>query len=199
MDGAVAGVWTLTAWAQGQGGRPLDWGLAIQCGLIAWLFLRRQPASRSAGVADQLLAGAMTIMPMLLLRPTSGGWDVPGSAIEAAAILWLLWSLAALGTSFGMAPALRGIVARGPYRWVRHPLYSGSLVYVSGYLMRHPSTGNALVLLFLTIGQVIRAQREERLLEQVAEYRAYMRLVRGRFIPHLAWPSRRHSREFEEA
>ena len=184
-DGGVAGAWLLVAWAQAQGGQPLDWGLAAQSGLIAWLFLTRGAASRSASMLDQALATGTTILPMLMLQQTNDGLPMLGTAIEIAALAWLLWSLAALGTSIGVAPAVRSIVVYGPYRWMRHPLYAGSIAYVAGYLISHPNAGNAAVLVLLTIGQVIRAQREEALLAQCAEYRAYMSAVRGRFLPSL--------------
>ena len=39
----------------------------------------------------------------------------------------------ALGRSFGVAPANRGIVVRGPYSFVRHPIYTGYLITHTGF------------------------------------------------------------------
>jgi protein-S-isoprenylcysteine O-methyltransferase Ste14 len=55
--------------------------------------------------------------------------------------MWLglairIWAIAALGRAFRTTVAVdpgRAVVAGGPYRWVRHPSYSGLLLIVTGF------------------------------------------------------------------
>ena len=44
-----------------------------------------------------------------------------------------------LGRSFGLVPANRGVVIRGPYALVRHPIYSGYLITHLAFLVAHPT------------------------------------------------------------
>ena len=47
-----------------------------------------------------------------------------------------------LGRSFGVVPANRGVVVRGPYGVVRHPIYAGYLLTHIGFLAANPSPWN---------------------------------------------------------
>jgi protein-S-isoprenylcysteine O-methyltransferase Ste14 len=92
-------------------------------------------------------------------------------------------SLLTLGRSFGFAAADRGVVMRGPYTIVRHPMYASYLLLQSGYLLQSLSVGNAAVLLFGSLCNAGRALVEERLLAGNKEYIAYRSHVRRRMIP----------------
>jgi protein-S-isoprenylcysteine O-methyltransferase Ste14 len=78
------------------------------------------------------------------------------------------------------------VIATGPYAWIRHPMYAGSIV---GYL----ATPLALGSLFATIPAVlisgmivVRLLNEERFLSKdLPGYDAYCRQVRYRLIPHI--------------
>jgi protein-S-isoprenylcysteine O-methyltransferase Ste14 len=56
-----------------------------------------------------------------------------------------------LGRSFGFAAADRGVVTRGAYAVVRHPMYASYLLLESGYLLQSLSVRNAAVLVFGTL------------------------------------------------
>ena len=93
----------------------------------------------------------------------------------------VIWSLLALGTRFGIAPADRGLVAHGPYRFVRHPMYLGELVLRLSLVSTAPQPVLAAGLfLVLAVIQVLRAMREERI---IAGYPEYAVQVRSRLIP----------------
>jgi len=78
------------------------------------------------------------------------------------------------------------VVSTGPYRYVRHPLYTSTLLFFlgSGFLL-----GSWIgVLLGLIIVGILarRAVREERVLRMGLEgYDAYMAQVKYRLIPHV--------------
>ena len=83
----------------------------------------------------------------------------------------------ALGRSFGLVPANRGIVVRGPYTFVRHPIYTGYLVTHLAFLIAHPTPWNAGVFIVADIALVLRALMEERILSADMEYQQYCRRV----------------------
>ena len=45
-----------------------------------------------------------------------------------AGTAWSVWSLRFLGRNVSVLAQARDVVDRGPYRWVRHPLYAGEIV-----------------------------------------------------------------------
>jgi protein-S-isoprenylcysteine O-methyltransferase Ste14 len=78
------------------------------------------------------------------------------------------------------------VVSTGPYRYVRHPLYSGFVLYVVGTALLLGSGYGLLGALILIAMIAWRAVREERVLqEELSGYHNYMRWVRFRFIPYL--------------
>jgi protein-S-isoprenylcysteine O-methyltransferase Ste14 len=111
-------------------------------------------------------------------------WGVgSGLVLQSAGLFIGLAALIALGRSFGVAPANRGLVTHGAYRLVRHPMYSSYLLVQCGYLVQSLSWSNAAVFALTAGCNVGRALAEERLLNTSADYPAYRALVRCRLIP----------------
>lgn len=106
------------------------------------------------------------------------------TVVVLAGTVFTIWSLATLGRCFGMFPEARGLVTRGPYRWVRHPVYLGEMVSAFGIVITkfHP----AIIALYVAfVGfQYWRAVLEERALAAAfpAEYPSY-RARTGRLFP----------------
>jgi protein-S-isoprenylcysteine O-methyltransferase Ste14 len=76
------------------------------------------------------------------------------------------------------------VVTSGPYRWVRHPGYSGALLTFWGSPLFLDSAWAFLPAGLLTIVLVIRTALEDRTLqEQLDGYRAYAERVRYRLLP----------------
>jgi protein-S-isoprenylcysteine O-methyltransferase Ste14 len=101
----------------------------------------------------------------------------------------LLVSLAALavgpfGIRVGPAPE-RGarLTTSGPYRWIRHPMYMGTLLITSAWLAEGCSWARGLAWLALAGVLVVKLRLEERMLGAMfPEYAAYARRTR-RLIP----------------
>lgn len=75
-------------------------------------------------------------------------------------------------------------VCEGPYRFVRHPMYSGALLFLFGMPLMLGSWWGIFAALFLAAGLAARAVGEERFLQrELAGYDVYMRQVRYRLIP----------------
>jgi len=89
----------------------------------------------------------------------------------------------ALGRSFGIIAANRGVKVIGPYRFVRHPMYAGYAITHIGFLLAMPSLINALFYATALGFQIFRILREERVLNQAEQYQAFAAHVRYRLVP----------------
>jgi len=166
-------------------GRPtvLDGGLFLFSALIMALLVFRRPASARGTRAAFWLAMAATFVPGALLAPRGLGAPDAARVLEGAGLIVMILALGFLNRSFGIAPAHRGLVTRGPYRVVRHPLYAGEMIVIVGYCVGYASLSNALVVLATLIAQLLRIRAEEALLSQDMTYREYAARVRWRLVP----------------
>jgi hypothetical protein len=99
--------------------------------------------------------------------------------------LGFVWATFALGVRFSNL-SNKGIVARGPYRWVRHPAYvCKNLAWWLEKLPTMAGFHNVLPLLAWNVVYVLRGLTEERHLRSDPAYRAYCEQVRYRFIPRI--------------
>ncbi len=163
---------------------------------------RRGGALRSAEGQGLLivlrLLGLATVLPVLiyLVNPDWVAWarfPVPewmrwAAAVVAVALVPVFyWILASLGDNISPVQATRQnhqLVTHGPYRYVRHPLYSAGCLFVIALVVL---TGlwwlAASALVPLTLLLLRTSKEEARLIEAFGdEYRAYMRRT-GRFLP----------------
>lgn len=111
------------------------------------------------------------------------------------ALIWLgvafaLWAVVALGRHYDLVPEVHQdheLVRGGPYRLVRHPVYTGLALHFAGACL---ATGNLLLiagtLLVTYPAFYVRARAEERLLRERfgAAYDEYARKV-GMLVPLL--------------
>jgi protein-S-isoprenylcysteine O-methyltransferase Ste14 len=184
LDVAVSAVWLV--YAGGYLRRaidtrdPLGLGLMVFYTLVAVFFVLREPNRKECSKWETVLAVGAVFLPMLLLRPTGSGASVAGSVIQGVALLGILVALVSLGRSFGIAPADRGLVTSGLYRWIRHPLYATETLFYVGFLVSNPSWRNAIGFVMSLAVHVLRIHLEERILEG---YEGYARNVRWRMMP----------------
>jgi protein-S-isoprenylcysteine O-methyltransferase Ste14 len=121
------------------------------------------PDRGTRGIVALTLTGSIWIG--ILLRSWVPALDTPAPDAFAAAgvvVIWVglalrVWAVLTLGRSFStfiQVDADQAVVTRGPYRWVRHPSYTGLLLialgirpgvghWLPGDLRRHP-TGRAV-------------------------------------------------------
>ena len=133
-----------------------------------------------------VLTTALSLAGLPLLRAADGSGLVPDTvtALTSAVGLGLvIVGKLALGRSFGIAPANRGVVMRGPYVLVRHPIYTGYLITHVAFFAAHPQPWNAAVIVVADAALIMRALIEERVLSTDADYRSYCRRVGWRLVP----------------
>jgi len=113
---------------------------------------------------------------------------VPAIVAQVAAFALMLWARRTFGKrSFhlGANPSEGELVTSGPYRFVRHPIYTAVFVFVSASVLGSPSIQTVLFAAVVTIGAVIRTVCEEELLvRQYPEYEEYSRKTK-RMIPFI--------------
>jgi protein-S-isoprenylcysteine O-methyltransferase Ste14 len=154
--------------------------------LVGIAYLIRRPARLvTRRLDDWLLAFAGTFMGVLFRpegeHPTWGIWA--GLVLQLVGVAIVVTCILTLGRSFGFAAADRGVVTRGPYAVVRHPMYASYLLLDAGYLLQTLSLRNAAVLVLGTLCNAGRALAEERLLTINGDYLHYRHRVRRRIIP----------------
>ena len=145
---------------------------------------------RRARLVDRSVAAAvMTTLSLAgppLLRASDAGALAPDALtaiISAIGLLLVVVGKIALGRSFGVAPANRGVVVHGPYTFVRHPIYTGYLITHAAFFMANPAPWNAAIILIADAALVLRALMEERVLSADAEYQGYCRRVGWHLVP----------------
>ena len=123
--------------------------LLVSEALVIVLTVIRRPAQ----IVDRSVRAAMVtaisvVGPPLLLPSDAGGLvpDVVTAVASALGLAFVVLGKLTLGRSFGLVPANRGVVIRGPYALVRHPIYSGYLITHLAFLVAHPSWWNAVVI-----------------------------------------------------
>jgi protein-S-isoprenylcysteine O-methyltransferase Ste14 len=161
----------------------LQFGLALSALTLPLLFIIRRPARAQGPRHTFWLAVFGTFLPIGTLRPGGVGWQVPGEVVQIIGFGIILVAVWTLNRSFGLAPAHRGLVTRGVYRLVRHPLYAGELLALAGYCLGYASVWNWLVLAATAAIQVARMFAEEKLLAEDGAYRDYRARVRWRLLP----------------
>ena len=149
------------------------YALAICC------YLRRGPAIATSGsVTAHAAAITATWLPFALPlvhgAPPGPERQAVADALLICGMSWAVWSLRHLDRSVSVLAQARDVVVRGPYRWVRHPLYSGEMVSSLGLAIAVNSYSALALWVALCALQVYRAVREEQVLLQACPaYRSY--------------------------
>jgi protein-S-isoprenylcysteine O-methyltransferase Ste14 len=152
---------------------------------------RRRAVSRRGG-SLRVSAGLAQLVPYFFWVPYAVVFfrlgpelDVPdagrvaGVLLTAAGVALALWAIGTLGRHYDLVLEIHAghrLVRRGPFRWTRHPVYSGLILHFLGACLATGSVLLAAGTIFVTIPAfVARARAEEALLrgEFGAEYDRY--------------------------
>ena len=147
---------------------------------------------RRASIVDRSAAAAiMTTVSLAgppLLRATDGHAplvpDHVTALVSAIGLVLVVIGKMALGRSFGVVPANRGVVVRGPYTFVRHPIYTGYLHHARRVPRRRiRRRGICPSILVADAALIVRALMEERVLSADVAYQRYCRRVGWHLVP----------------
>lgn len=177
----------------------LGLALAAWIGFEIWLIIRdrgkafkaRNSGAMTLVVAIVVAVALAVLLYNLRLAPLPGGSEIHialGAIIMCFGICLRLWAIDSLGDFFSTFIAVRGgqrLIVSGPYRLVRHPSYTGSLLGFVGFAVALGSAIGILVTFALVLMAYYRRMNaEERIMLSSfgLEYVAYMEKTK-RLIP----------------
>ena len=159
--------------------------LAGEALVVALTVIRRR-----ARLVDRSVGAAVTTTLSLagppMLRAGEGVGLAPDqftAVVSAIGLIIVIVGKITLGRSFGIVPANRGVVVRGPYGVVRHPIYTGYLITHVGFVLANPTPWNIAVVLIGDAALIWRALMEERILRADADYQGYCERVGWHLVP----------------
>jgi len=176
------------------------WGIWLTIA-AAWLLgaCQLKPAARREDrwprIAELLLLAVFVSLWMDPSGLLQGRWlPLPavlapaGIAVAACGAAFTIMARACLGQNWSATATIeRGheLVLVGPYRLVRHPIYTGMFVTVIGTAMASGELRHLLVVPLVLLAFWIKARAEERLLlgEFGDQYARYRHEVRGAILP----------------
>jgi protein-S-isoprenylcysteine O-methyltransferase len=153
------------------------------------------------GIFDRILARVwiLAVFLLLYLPQLSAGWigrrivpqnyaiGIIADVICAAGVAFAVWARTILGGNWSGAVTIKKnheIIMRGPYRYVRHPIYTGYLFATLGSALAVGEVRGAIALVMIFAGIIRKMGVEERLLSKnfPDTYPEYKRRVK-RLIP----------------
>ncbi|HEU0117756.1 MAG TPA: isoprenylcysteine carboxylmethyltransferase family protein [Alphaproteobacteria bacterium] len=157
--------------------------------MIASLYvLRLRPVNKFAGwwPSTAAILGGFLMFGLIMFKPRT---DLPLTAQVIASVMVLLGNLLSaiiltrLGRSFSILPEGRKLVTKGPYKYVRHPLYLAEALASFGTMIVFLSPGAVILVLAQTVLQFVRMHYEERVLTKTfPAYKKYAKQT-SRLIP----------------
>jgi protein-S-isoprenylcysteine O-methyltransferase len=170
------------------------WAVFAVTWAIAALFTKRT-VERRWGWGRGLLILGMVVGWRLVRYPRAFGsvrlwWPTPPLAWLAALVVIAglavcLWARAVLGRNWSGTVTFKQdheLIVRGPYRLVRHPIYSGLLLMALGTAILSGWSSGFLFIAILLVGLWFKLRAEERLMEDhfpdaYADYRRRTRAL----------------------
>jgi protein-S-isoprenylcysteine O-methyltransferase Ste14 len=168
-----------------------DWVYVLQHLIVLGVALTRPaPTMRDYSIRSSIAVGVAYLYSyaqVIWLRWSPGNVTLPaiGLVLVILAAGLSLVSLLTIGRLFGVRPALRGLVTRGPYRLVRHPIYLSYVIADIGYNLQEWNLGTILLVLVGWASLFYRIKAEERVLSQHSGWAGYAGSVRSRVFPGL--------------
>lgn len=144
------------------------------------------------------MGAQFVLLAVIVFAPSDPAWAVPellriaGWLIAGAGVGAIVWGASSLGRGITPHPAPTPdatLRTDGPYRYVRHPIYSGVLLFAAGITLASASALKAAAFVLLLVVLSIKARFEEGLLaEHFPGYESYARRT-PRFVPRPRTPS----------
>jgi protein-S-isoprenylcysteine O-methyltransferase Ste14 len=131
-----------------------------------------------------LLVGVLALVRVGALFASAPVFIV-GQIAAAGLMIWARITFGVRSFHPGAEPTPGGLITAGPYRFIRHPIYTAICVFCAAGVINHWSVAAGFCLLIVFGAALLRMIGEERLLLlQYPEYNAYITRTK-RMIPYL--------------
>jgi protein-S-isoprenylcysteine O-methyltransferase Ste14 len=141
----------------------------------------RGTMEQCAAVKLSLLLAALALPPI-----DTPAWARLVAILLLGAGIWVRSSaIRAMGSGYShriRKPALP-LTADGPYRFIRHPAYAGTLLIHSAVVMQFPNVASLTLLAAWFVAVWWRTRVEETFLQAIPEYAMYSKSVAGKWWP----------------
>ena len=123
------------------------------------------------------------------MLPNSEWLPVFGIATAVAGFALAIWARMHIGRNWSssvVAKVQHELIRSGPYRWVRHPIYSGLMLALLGTVLVQDQLRGLIALLLVYVGWKIKSRLEERMMVSTFgdQYTAYANST-GALFPRL--------------
>jgi protein-S-isoprenylcysteine O-methyltransferase Ste14 len=122
--------------------------------------------------------------------PQNDAVTVAGLALTVGGLIFAVWARIALGANWSGTVTIKtghNLIRRGPYRWIRHPIYTGILGSMIGTVMLQGEVRAFLGFALMLLALYRKARREERFLsEEFGEGFAEHAKHTGMFLPRFS-------------
>lgn len=143
--------------------------------------------TRDLATAWGLVAVQGALIVGILLTPIGDDWPLPAVAAGfATALTWLgialvVWAVLVFGRGVTPSPLPSNraqLQTRGPYRWIRHPMYTGVMLLMAGSALGRRNWIAAALWVVLVVFFLAKMRWEERrLVETYPGYSSYREAV----------------------
>lgn len=155
--------------------------------LVVTMLIRRAPVRVTSNPVYWLVAFVGSYYGFLTVAVSTAGRALTPTlvtdVISVMSVTWDVFARITLGRNIGFVPAQRQLVMTGPYRLVRHPIYTALFVGEIAVVLENYSPVNLLLSLIFLGLFVLKTLMEEQFLSEDPEYAKYMKLVRFRWVP----------------
>ena len=175
--------------------------------LVVWLVLgiRTKKTQQREGISSRLsyMIFSFAAFYLMFSSDVPEGWlrtrlfaaslwsDALGIAITAAGLGFAIWARAYLGQNWSGTVTVKvghELVRGGPYRWVRHPIYSGMILAMLGTALERRQVRGFIAVVLLYAAFKIKSRIEEQAMTETfgPQYAEYMNAT-GAIVPRLRW------------
>ena len=119
--------------------------------------------------------------------PQNDAVTIIGLLLTAGGLVFAVWARIALGANWSGTVTIKSghnLIRRGPYRWIRHPIYTGILLSFLGTILLQGEVRAFVGFAFVLLALYRKAKREEKFLsEEFGEGFAEHAKQTGMFLP----------------
>jgi protein-S-isoprenylcysteine O-methyltransferase Ste14 len=121
--------------------------------------------------------------------PRTQAMAITAIVVTLAGMAFAVWARIYLGRNWSSVPTIKEqhqLIRGGPYRLVRHPIYTGILLAMVGTFLANGKVRGALSVVLLYIGWMVKSRMEEEFMVRTfgAEYDEYRRTT-GALFPRV--------------